>query len=87
MAGYLVKKHLWKTKDGKIVRDGDPRSAFLFAVPGMVLAAEPHIEAMPGEKLVNPKDKKAITPKEDKALKPEENKALEPEENKGGDEE
>ena len=66
MAGYMVKEHLWKTKDGKIVRDGDPRSAFLFAVPGMVLAEKPEILASIGTK--------AVRLSEDKAVKPGENK-------------
>ena len=60
MAGYLVQDHLWKTKDGKIVHDGDPRSAFLFATPGMVLPEKPHIEG---------DEEKAVKPNEDKRLK------------------
>lgn len=71
---YLVEEKLWKTKEGKIVRDGDPRSAFLFATPGMVLPAEPHIEAIPGEKAVKPSEDKAVRLSEDKAIKPRKNK-------------
>lgn len=58
MSVYLVRERLWRTKDGKIVPEGDPRAAFLFATPGMVLEEKPKVE-------------KATQPDENKLLKPE----------------
>lgn len=31
---HTIEAKLWKTADGAIVPDGDPRAAFLFATPG-----------------------------------------------------
>lgn len=69
MAGYLVREQLWKTKDGKIVKDGDPRSAFLFATPGMVLPEKPVIEG-DNAKAIEPSEDKAMRLSEDKSVKP-----------------
>lgn len=57
---------LWKTKDGKIVTDGDSRAAVLFATPGMELESKPEVDG-----------KVAKKPAENKAVKPAENKAVE----------
>lgn len=36
-AGFIATEKLWLTKDGKIVRDGDPRAAMLLAPKGGVI--------------------------------------------------
>ena len=53
-------RKLWKTANGEIVEDGDPRAKVLFAVPGTMLRDKPRI--------------KAVQPAEDKAVKPVEDK-------------
>ena len=69
MAQWLCNRRLWKTKDGKIVEDGDPRAAFLMATPGMVLGEKPVVEKFPGKQ-------KSLIPDEDKAIKPDEDKSV-----------
>lgn len=69
MAQWLCDRNLWKTKNGQIVEDGDPRSAFLFATPGMVLGEKPVVEKLPGEQ-------KSLIPDEDKAIYPDEDKGI-----------
>ena len=57
---------LWKTKDGKIVPDGDPRAAVLIATPGDTLPQKPKIEGGKGAKAIEADEDKALHPAEDK---------------------
>ncbi len=57
---WEVDRKLWKTANGEIVEDGDPRARILFAVPGMQLPAKPQIKATPQA------EDKAVRPVEDK---------------------
>ncbi len=79
MAAWKCNQKLWKSKDGKIVPDGDPRAAFLFATPGMVLEEEPKIE---GKKPGKDSDKKLDKKSEGKAIDQSEDKAIDQSEDK-----
>jgi len=60
MPAWKCNRRLWKTDDGLIVEEGDPRARRLYAIPGTVLQQRPKVEKLPGAK--------AVTPKEDKQL-------------------
>lgn len=77
-------RYLWKTEDGKIVEDGDPRSRFLFATPGMELNEKPKVEKPEAEKKAQAEsEEKAQAEIEEKAVEgPPEDKSLKTKETK-----
>lgn len=76
---WVCNRKLYRTKDGKLVEEGDPRAHVLLFAPGDILANEPVLSSPPksgsAQDAPEAQDAKAVEPEEDKAVKPAENKS------------
>jgi hypothetical protein len=66
---WICNRKLYRTKDGKLVEESDPRAEVLLFSPGDVLANEP-VTSPPAPPLKGDGSEKAVKPVEDKAVKP-----------------
>lgn len=75
---FTATERLWLTADReRVVKDGDPQAAFLFATPGKKISAE-DVERFGLKARKRAPENKAMQPDEDKAVAAEEDAAAQP---------
>lgn len=82
---WVCNRNLYRTKDGKMVEEGDHRAHVLLFSRGDHLASEPVVLKLEKTSHLTPRPPSRHGNGEQKAQKPVEDKAIKPEEDKGAE--